>query len=146
MEIWLEHENPFSHYFETHVLSCHCHWWNVKTCVVLCRASSNPLQPLHLRTPRCRSVLRMRGPPSVTAKWPFHKDKCHWEKRELEIDSKSCLWQRLSTPGYKEAVWMCTVTCGWTLLVDLRQQRHNELKSEESQTKQVRISVEPYKM
>lgn len=53
------------------------------------RLCASLLQLLHLYTVWCRSVLRMRGPPSVTAKWPFHKDKCHSEKKELVINSKS---------------------------------------------------------
>lgn len=51
----------------------------------------------HCCTPWCRSVLRMRGPPSLTAKCLFHKDKCHSETGELVINSKSCVWQTVNT-------------------------------------------------
>lgn len=67
-----------------------------------------------------------RGPPSVDAKWSFHKDKCHSQK-ELMINSKSCLWERLSAPAHKVITWkvespvaelccrLASVNAKWTL-------------------------------
>lgn len=55
--------------------------------------------PLHLCTLLVPVSLENEGPstPSQTAKWLFHKDKCHSETTDLVIDSKSCVWQTVNT-------------------------------------------------